>query len=127
MESRRREIGKEKRFSDRALDDPSLAAHFKLDQEAVRLKLAEAHRKLLVVHGQRIRPGTDDKILVMWNALMLSAFAEAGRALGRKEYIETAARNPRFLLDNLYVENRLHRSWRRGQAKHNASSKIMRP
>ena len=104
----------------RALDDPSLAAHFKLDQEAVRLKLAEAHRKLLVVRGQRIRPGTDDKILVMWNALMLSAFAEAGRALGRKEYIETAARNARFLLDNLYVENRLHRSWREGQAKHNA-------
>jgi len=104
----------------RALDDPSLAARFRLDQEAVRLKLADAHRKLLELRGQRIRPGTDDKILVMWNALMLSAFAEAGRALGRKDYLEIAARNARFLLDNLYVENRLHRSWREGQAKHNA-------
>ncbi len=68
----------------RALDDSSLAARFKLDQEAVREKLAQAHQKLLEVRSQRIRPGTDDKVLVMWNALMLSAFAEAGRSLGRQ-------------------------------------------
>ena len=104
----------------RALDDSSLSARFKLDQEAAREKLAQAHQKLLEVRSQRIRPGTDDKVLVMWNALMLSAFAEAGRSLGRPDYLEAAARNARFLLEHLYVEDRLHRSWREGQAKHNA-------
>jgi uncharacterized protein YyaL (SSP411 family) len=104
----------------RALDDHTLAARFKLDPEAVRRKLAESHRKLLQIRGNRIRPGTDDKVLVMWNALMLSAFAEAGRFLSRQDYLEAAARNARFLLNNLYRDNRLLRSWREGQAKHNA-------
>jgi uncharacterized protein len=104
----------------RALDDSSLAARFKMDLEAVRQKLSESHRKLLQVRAGRIRPGTDDKILVMWNALALSAFAEAGRYLGRKDYLEAAVRNARFLLENMYLNERLLRSWREGQAKHNA-------
>jgi uncharacterized protein YyaL (SSP411 family) len=104
----------------RALDDASLAARFKMDQEAVPEKLAVSHRKLLEIRSKRIRPGTDDKVLVMWNALMLSTFAEAGRSLGRPDYLDAAARNAQFLLDHLYVEDRLHRSWRAGQAKHNA-------
>ena len=65
-------------------------------------------------------PGTDDKVLVMWNALALLAFAEAGRYLDRKDYLDAAIRNARFLLDNLYITSRLLRSWREGQAKHNA-------
>jgi uncharacterized protein YyaL (SSP411 family) len=104
----------------RALDDSSLAARFKLDPEGVRQKLAESHRKLLEVRDRRIRPGTDDKVLVMWNALMLSAFTEAGRFLKRQDYLDAASRNAHFLLNNLYVNGRLHRSWRDGQAKHNA-------
>jgi uncharacterized protein len=112
----------------RALDDANLAARFpgssagtgKMDVETVGQKLAQAHGKLLEVRSGRIRPGTDDKVLTMWNALMLSAFAEAGRALGRDDYLKAADKNARFLRDHLYVENRLHRSWREGQAKHNA-------
>jgi uncharacterized protein YyaL (SSP411 family) len=104
----------------RALDDASLAARFKLDPETVRAKLAESHRKLLQIRERRVRPGTDDKILVMWNGLALSAFAEAARYLGRKDYLEAAIQNARFLLDNLYLDDRLLRSWREGQAKHNA-------
>jgi uncharacterized protein YyaL (SSP411 family) len=104
----------------RALDDSSLAARFKLDPEAVHTKLAESHSKLLEVRNTRIRPGTDDKVLVMWNALALLAFAEAARYLGRKDYLDAASRNARFLLDKLYITDRLLRSWREGQAKHNA-------
>src|SRR5690349_5852685 len=101
----------------RALDDASLAARFKLDPESVRQKLSDLHRQLLRVRDQRIRPGTDDKILVMWNSLALSAFAEAGRYLGRKDYSDAAIKNARFLLGELYVKDRLLRSWREGQAK----------
>jgi uncharacterized protein len=104
----------------RALDDSSLAARFKMQPEAAREKLAQAHRTLLEVRSHRIRPGTDDKVLVMWNALMLSAFAEAGRSLGRSDYLQAAERNAQFLVDHLYLDGRLYRSWRDGQAKHNA-------
>jgi len=104
----------------RALDDSSLAARFKLDLGTLQQKLTECHIKLLSARNKRIRPGTDDKVLVMWNALALKAFAEAGRYLERKEYLDIAIRNARFLLSNLYTGDRLLRSWREGQAKHNA-------
>ena len=104
----------------RVLDDSTLAARFKLDPESIRQKLSESHRRLLQVRAGRVRPGTDDKVLVMWNSLTLSAFARAGRYLGRQDYQDVAVRNARFLLENLYVDQRLMRSWREGQAKHNA-------
>jgi uncharacterized protein YyaL (SSP411 family) len=104
----------------RMLDDASLAAGLKLGPEKVSARLADCHARLLNVRRTRVRPGTDDKVLVSWNALALRAFAEAGRYLGRKDYIDAARRNARFLLDNLYVDGRLLRSWREGQAKHNA-------
>jgi len=104
----------------RALDDSSLAARFKLDREAVHAKLSECHARLLKVRSSRVRPGTDDKVIVMWNALALTALAEAGRYLNRKDYLDAAIRNARFLLDNLYLKDRLLRSWRESQAKHNA-------
>jgi uncharacterized protein YyaL (SSP411 family) len=104
----------------RSLDDASLAARFKLPVESVAVKLSECHSRLLSARSSRIRPGTDDKILVSWNALTLTAFAEAGRFLQREDYLNAAIRNAGFLLENLYVNDRLLRSWRAGQAKHNA-------
>jgi uncharacterized protein len=104
----------------RALDDKTLAARFNLPIAVVTAKLADCHSRLLAARSTRIRPGADDKILTFWNALALTAFAEAGRYLGRKDYLEAALRNARFLLENLYVDGRLLRSWRAGQAKHNA-------
>jgi len=110
----------EKTILQRELDDSSLAALFKIDPVTIPIKLAGCHSKLLIVRNTRIRPGTDDKVLVMWNALALSAFAEAGRYLKRKDYLDAAIRNAHFLMDNLYINGRLSRSWRDGQAKHNA-------
>ncbi|MBI5353952.1 MAG: thioredoxin domain-containing protein [Chloroflexi bacterium] len=104
----------------RELDDASLAVRFKLEINNIPEKINECHSRLLAVRNNRIRPGTDDKVLVMWNALALSAFAEAGRYLGRKDYLDAAIRNARFLLGNLHINNHLFRSWRDGKAKHNA-------
>ena len=107
----------------RALDDASLAARFKLNPEAVPVKLAESHSKLLAVRALRIRPGTDDKILTAWNGLMLAAFAETARVLPnveqqavrlQNEYYKAAVRNAEFLLTALRPNGKLHRAWRDG-------------
>ena len=104
----------------RALDDASLAARFKLDLETVPVKLAESHSRLLSARASRIRPGTDDKILSAWNGLMLAAFAEAARSLAdvslhSSNYLDVATRNAEFMLSNLRTDGNLHRSWRDGR------------
>ena len=103
----------------RALDDSSLAARFKLDLASVPAKLAEGHARLLAARSTRIRPGTDDKILTAWNGLMLAAVAEAARALDepglQQKYHILATRNAEFLLEALRPEGKLKRSWRRGR------------
>ena len=45
--------------------------------------LPEIRCKLLGARAERVRPGLDDKRLTAWNALMISALAEAGAALER--------------------------------------------
>ncbi|HEX7974875.1 MAG TPA: thioredoxin domain-containing protein, partial [Anaerolineales bacterium] len=104
----------------RALDDSALAGRFGLQPEQVPARLAELHAQLLAVRARRVWPGTDDKVLVSWNALALEAFAEAARYLDRPDYLEIARLNADFLLTELNPHDRLLRSWRSGQARHNA-------
>jgi uncharacterized protein YyaL (SSP411 family) len=104
----------------RVKSDDELAKDFNIEPEAVRDQLAAAHATLLAARGSRVRPGTDDKVLTSWNALMLIAFAEAARYLNRADYLEIARANANFLLDQLNVDGRLLRSWRAGKAAHNA-------
>jgi len=104
----------------RTMDDNALATHLGITEEDVLSRLAQIHEKLLLSREKRVHPIRDDKVLVMWNALALISFAEAGRYLGRKDYVELAIRNARFILNELYPKDRLFRSWRDGRAQHNA-------
>src|ERR687894_541199 len=61
-------------------------------------RLDEIKAGLLAAREQRVRPGLDDKRLTAWNALMISALAEAGAVLERTDYVEAAARAADFLL-----------------------------
>ncbi len=99
----------------RTLDDATLAARFNLDIEQIPVKLASAHKKLLIARDKRIRPGTDDKVLTEWNGLMLIAFAEAARVFDNKEYLKVAQKNANFLLTELRPSNQLRRAWRDGR------------
>ncbi len=68
--------------------------------------------KLFALRSQRVRPGLDDKVLVEWNALMISALAEAGAALGRAEWVAAAVEVMSFLEQNLVDPGgRWYRSW----------------
>jgi uncharacterized protein len=103
-----------------ALTGEQLASHFQLPLSEITGRFHALHQKLLSIRSQRTHPGTDDKILTSWNALMLAAFAEAGHYLKKPDYLHAARRNARFLLENLFIKGRLMRSWRNGQARHNA-------
>src|ERR687895_428835 len=84
-------------------------------------RLDDWRRRLYEVRSQRVWPGLDDKRLTSWNALMISALAEAGAVLERDDYLEAARACARFVLEELRDgEGRLLRSWKDGRARLNA-------
>jgi uncharacterized protein YyaL (SSP411 family) len=103
----------------RVIDDENLAEKFNLEIDDIPPLLEHINSELLGRRGKRIRPNTDDKVLVAWNGWMCLAFSEVGRYLRNLEYVGMATRNLNFLLSNLLENNRLHRSWRSGYTSHN--------
>ena len=84
-------------------------------------RLGEWRRRLYEVRAKRVWPGLDDKRLTSWNALMISALAEAGAVLERRDYIEAARGCAEFVLGSLRdEEGRLLRTWKDGEARLNA-------
>jgi uncharacterized protein YyaL (SSP411 family) len=109
----------------RVLDDATLAARFVQPSESddarymISARLSDCHSRLMEARRARIRPGTDDKILTSWNALMLSTFATAARAFQGTEqgndYLAIARKNAKFLLSELFSSGKLYRAWRNGK------------
>ncbi|RPI22522.1 MAG: thioredoxin domain-containing protein, partial [Chloroflexota bacterium] len=104
----------------RQISDEELADQHGIPVEQVAEGLARSRQMLFEARQKRVRPGTDDKALTSWNALMLAAFADAARYLQRQDYLEVAVQNANFLLNALRPEGRLMRSWRSGRAQHTA-------
>lgn len=96
--------------------------------ERVGISVDELDRALVAIRDKlyahrtgRIHPNLDDKILTAWNGMMIASLAEAGRALGRSDYISAAERAGDFIRTTMTAENgRLYRTYSRGQRKINA-------
>ncbi len=80
-------------------------------------RIAAARRQLYQAREGRVHPGRDDKVLAAWNGLACRAFAQAGRALGRDDYVTAARRNAEFMLGAMRQQGRLLRTWKAGRAK----------
>jgi uncharacterized protein YyaL (SSP411 family) len=81
-------------------------------------ELPEIKRALLTVRSGRARPALDDKRLTSWNALMISALADAGAALDRADYVAAAVACASFIERELRDSSgRLLRTFNRGRAK----------
>jgi uncharacterized protein len=78
-------------------------------------------QRLYDMRAKRVWPGLDDKRLTSWNALMISALADAGAVLEREEHLDAARGAADFILRELRdSDGRLLRTWKDGQAKLNA-------
>ncbi len=76
------------------------AEEIRLTEEEANTLLAEAKAKLMDGRSKRVRPSTDDKIILGWNALFNQALSKAGQAFGEEEWIGLAIQNMDFLLDS---------------------------
>ncbi|HEV3071173.1 MAG TPA: thioredoxin domain-containing protein [Solirubrobacteraceae bacterium] len=71
--------------------------------------------RLLEARNRRVRPGLDDKRITSWNALAISALADAGSVLGERGYLDAAVRCAEFILRDLRdEEGRLLRTYSEG-------------
>ncbi|MEA2411723.1 MAG: uncharacterized protein QOC77_2284 [Thermoleophilaceae bacterium] len=84
-------------------------------------ELASIRERLYDARSKRVWPGLDDKRIASWNALMISALADAGAVLERFDYIHAAEACADFVLREMRSgeDGRLLRTYKDGEAKLN--------
>jgi len=97
-----------------------IADGLQISREQFAAHLNESKELLYQIRNLRPAPLRDEKIITSWNGLMISAYSQAGLILGESEYIDRAVEAARFILENLFIDNRLFRSYKDNTAKHNA-------
>jgi len=77
-------------------------------------RLDDVRARLLAARETRVRPARDDKVVAAWNGLAIAGLCDAGRLLGREEYVDAALAAGGLLADLHLVEGRLLRVSRDG-------------
>ena len=78
----------------------------------------ELRKRLYEARAARVWPGLDDKRLTGWNALMVSALADAGAVLDEPLYRDAAVQCADFLVTRMRdSDGRLLRTYNRGRAR----------
>jgi uncharacterized protein YyaL (SSP411 family) len=95
------------------------ADKFETDEIFLKNKLNICKAKLFEQRNNRVKPLLDDKILLGWNALMITACCKAYAATSEKLYLEMAEKNISFLENNLSQNESWFHSWK-GNAKYSA-------
>ena len=72
----------------------------------------ETRGRLFELREQRPKPARDDKAISSWNGLAIAALAEAGRRLGRSEYVDAGV----AAAESILCEPELPRSRREGRS-----------
>ncbi|MDR3679632.1 MAG: thioredoxin domain-containing protein [Flavipsychrobacter sp.] len=85
--------------------------------EALTQRIDQVKAKLLARRSGRIRPATDDKSLLSWNALMNLAVCKAGVALQEPAYIKRATEHMQWMLQNFSTKDGLMHVWKAGIAR----------
>jgi len=99
------------------------AREFDLSEQKVDQLLKEAEQTLFKIRQGRPKPFLDDKIVLSWNGLMISAYANAYWVLGDEQYKQHAVQSVQFLMNNLYNTDtgQFKRRYRDGNARFEAN------
>lgn len=93
-----------------------------MEVTSLKATLEQNRLKLFDVRDQRIHPGLDDKILLDWNALMCTAYANAYNALGTESYKKVAVQNIAFVFEKMVQTDgvTLYHTYKDGKAQYDA-------
>ncbi len=105
----------------RTHDDELFAQQHFLSADELASLTGFCRAQLLKARSTRTRPGLDDKMIQSWNALMVSALADAAVALDRNDYLQSALQAADFITRNLKrSDDTLFHTWKNGKARINA-------
>ena len=99
------------------LNASTVAFNFGISEQEVHKILNSCCEKLLKIRSNRVPPGLDDKVLVSWNSLMITAFAKGYRITNDIRYLDAAKNCISFIENNLLVDDRLLRTYKNKTAK----------
>ena len=97
-----------------------LAQSSGMDEEELERLVEAGKGRLFEVRQERIAPARDDKIIVAWNGLMMSAMAQGYNILREPSYLDSARGTASFILSELVVEGELMHTWKDGRARFRA-------
>lgn len=83
----------------------SIAIESGLNEDDFRNKLMQSKKILYKYRQKRVKPECDDKFILSWNALMLSACCDVYRFTGKEQALELARKNYGFIVKNLINRN----------------------
>lgn len=102
---------------DRNFGEKNLEKKFNLSHDELVDKIDSLKNIVFEQRKKRIRPGTDDKILTSWNALMDKGLIDAYRTFGDESFLSLAKINLDFLLKNIETKNGgLYRNYKNGES-----------
>ncbi len=98
----------------RSASDEQLASIFSLDVKTIELKIAESKQKLIEARQQRVKPNLDDKIILSWNGIMISALTDAYLSFGNAAYLDVALKCASYIHKYHYSNGVLKRVYCKG-------------
>jgi len=99
------------------MGEKDLERKYNLTHDELFQKIDSLKKLVFEKRKERVRPGTDDKILTSWNALMAKGLIDAYRVFGDTGFLVTAQKNIDFLLKNMEAKNGgIYRNYKDGVA-----------
>jgi uncharacterized protein YyaL (SSP411 family) len=90
---------------------------FKQSEDEVAQIIERCRKKLFAIRSKRPRPRLDDKVIVAWNGLMISALARGAQVFDEPRYLQAAQRSAAFIRNRLWKDGTLIRSFRHEPSK----------
>lgn len=101
----------------RTMTDKEFIAENNIERTELETFKGRVNALLLKAREKRVRPGTDDKILTSWNALLISGFVDAYKAFGEKQFLEKAKSVFTFIKEKSFQNGHLRHSYKEGDKR----------
>jgi uncharacterized protein YyaL (SSP411 family) len=98
-------------------DPDVVAAELGMELDTLQRIVTEARPRLLRARTRRVPPARDDKIIVAWNGLMISALARAHQVWGDRTHLQRATAAAEFVIERSGEDGAVFRTAAGGRAR----------